>query len=169
MAKFSRPAAVLAALTLAVALPGAAFAADVQESLTVRSAITVTGVPATVNYGSADPGQMTAPAQSFTADVTANGGWNLQVTGTQFTAPGSKVIASSAREMALAASGNATTTMPAGYTSFGDPRFSGTTGNDEATGTAGASQVTAGLRVQVPANAAAGTYTGTVSFIFTAN
>lgn len=166
MVRFPRLAALVAAVSLAVALPGAAFAADVTEALNVNSALTVTGVPASIDYGSVDPGQSTAQKQ-VAVTVTSNSAWALNITGTDFNGSGGRSINKSARQLTLA-QGSGTSTVNVGPgTTFNDPALNGAPA--EATGPAGTADLIAQLRINVPGSAPAGAYTGTVSFVASAN
>lgn len=165
MVRFPRLAALVAAVSLAVALPGAVLATDVAETLSVNSSLTVTGIPATVAYGAVDPGS-TTPTKSFTTNVSGNSAWELSVTGTDLSAGAGKTIMKGRRDMQLTGfTGGAQTPQLASWTAF-DVGSLSTTANPEATGPAGDSSFNTDLRVRVPGSAPAGAYTGTVSFVF---
>lgn len=140
-------------------------AATVSESLTVTSSLTVTGIPATISYGSVDPG-LTSGTQAFTAAVTGNSGWSLDVTSTGFSASGGKTISLSQRDLQIVSATGGTTTAVGTWTAFGVGSLASTT--PEASGPTGSSGFDANLRVRVPAAAQAGAYTATVTFTFTA-
>ena len=152
-----------AALILAIAAP--ASAASITESLSVNSVLTVTGVPASINYGAVDPGGQSGQ-QSFTASVTSNNPWTFKMSGSDFTGPAT--IGKAARQGQLGlATGSVGSMTPGGWTAFDQPAFDGTTVN--ATGTAGSGSFNVDLRVNVPANAPGGAYSGTITYTFSAS
>lgn len=147
------------ALVLALALPASALAADVSETLAVNGTITVTGLPASINYGALDAGTR-SPDQVLNYHVTANGDFVTAITGTDFARNGGGAsIAKGAREgwMTTPSSG-ANCTPPELWTAFSSPL--------SCTGTMGATKdYTLKLRVNVPGGQMAGNYTGTVSVV----
>lgn len=91
-------AAAVMALALALILPGAAMAATTSSSTTatatVDSVISMTGVPATYNFGHGIPGSiLTGP--TFTINVTSSEtAWSLTATVTNFTSGGNTITTS---------------------------------------------------------------------------
>lgn len=156
--------ALVGALALALAIVPSAFASNITESLTVNSVITVTGVPASISYGTVDPG-LTSSTQSFTASVTANSGYVFRMSGSNFTGAGT--ISKSARYGQLGGGSNVTISGPTSFTDFGAAAFDGTT--VLVTGNSGSSSFNTDLRVAVPANQAPGSYAGTITYTFSAS
>ncbi len=156
--------ALAGALVLALAIVPSAFAGTITESLSVNSIITVTGIPATINYGAVDPGQQ-SPTQSFTASVTANSGYIFKMSGSNFTGTGS--INKTARFGRFGGSSNATINAASVYTDFGATAFDGST--TIITGNAGSSSFNTDLYIAVPGAQAPGAYTGTITYTFTAS
>lgn len=131
------------------------------ESLTVTASISLSGVPASLSYPSVNAGQL-AQAPEFTAAVSSNNatGWTFAVNATDLTA-GSNVIVKTQREYSMAGTG---------YTMTGGGSPTAYPGGDFVLGSTtsgGSANVFTTSRVNVPANAAPGTYTG--SAVFTAS
>ena len=80
MHRSTRAVALGAILALALAAPVAA--ADIPETLTVNSTMSVSGLPASINYGTVDAGAATA-AQTVTATIAANVTWTVKIGGSR--------------------------------------------------------------------------------------
>lgn len=101
----SRLRAAIAALILVVAVPASTFAvtgsATVAETLTViqAAAITVTGLPSTIDLGSALPGQTTSVVTIGTAAIVPLGGvttYSVSLTQTALTSGPNSIPATAA-------------------------------------------------------------------------
>jgi spore coat protein U-like protein len=148
-------AGLAAVLVLSVAAP--AFAGTINETLSVNSAISASGIPGTINYGTVDPGA-TSATQTIPFTVDANIAWKMLVSGSAFTS-GTNTIPLTARYgKADAGSWIAFGTQPFDNA---HPTFSGIAGSAQAH--------ELDLRVQVPTAASPGTYTGTVTWTLAAN
>lgn len=157
--------AAVAALALVLAVAPAAMAATISESVTVNSVLTVTGIPASISYGTLDPGT-TSGVQSFTASVTANSGYTYRVSGSDFTGPGT--IGKVNRESKLAlASGSTIASGLDNWTNFANSAYDGS--NVVVTGNAGSSSFLTELRLTIPGATAPGSYSGSITYTFTAN
>lgn len=153
--------AAVAALALALMVAPVVSAADVPETLTVNSILQITGLPASINYGAVDPGQMSGQ-YSYPATVTANSNWSFRLSGSNFAGPAT--INKSARQAQVGlASGTATVASAAqSWTGFDQTVYDGT--SNVVTGSNGSSGFQLELRVNVPSNATAGAYTGTLTW-----
>lgn len=165
MSHRSRRSALALAATLALALAVPVSAASITESLTVNTVLTITGIPASISYGAVDPGGQSGQ-QTFSANVTSNNPWTFRMSGSDFT--GASTIGKSARQGQLGlAAGSVTSIAPSTWTGFDNAAFDGTTLN--ASGSAGSGSFNVDLRVNVPANAPGGAYSGTITYTFTAS
>ncbi|HWP62819.1 MAG TPA: hypothetical protein VNO86_05055 [Candidatus Binatia bacterium] len=140
-------------LALAVAAPAAAATSTTSESFTVPTSVTVTGIPASLNYGSVPPGTM-SPEQSVSLTIQANVDWSINIAGSSFAGPGGASIPVSARYGAIG-------TNP--LVSFGSLPWSSNT-QPELSGGTGSTSATVRFAVQPPATAPAGSYTGTLTW-----
>jgi hypothetical protein len=163
--------AAVAALIVALAIAPVASAASIDESLTVNSTLTVTGVPATINYGAIDPGAASS-TQSFTASVVTNSSWQFIMSGSDFTGPTGLPESVRIGRM-TSATGATSATTPASFSAFGvevfgTEQFSGTQVN--AAGSPGTSGFQVDLYVDLVdhASAPAGAYSGTITYTFSA-
>jgi hypothetical protein len=140
--------AAVVALLMALAIPGAAFAASSQSSamtLTISSVISVSGVPASLDFGSPLAGT-NANAPQFTVTYSSNGSATFTSSVTDLTASGGGLIAKANVSQSLA-SGSYAAADGATIASFG--------------AAGGSSSKTVDVRVAVPAAQQAGAYTGT--------
>lgn len=154
--------ALLAGIVLAALIVGPVAAADVTDTFTVNSAVSMSGLPASVNYGAVDPGAISA-VQTFNLTISGNRAWELDISGTDFTGGVSKLF----RHAQLTATSGPITLASGANTwnSFAGPPFDATI--PAATGTAGAAVLKTELRVAPPANATAGEKNGTMTFVLT--
>lgn len=157
-------AATIFALVAALALPGLTVAATTTtESLTVNpQALTLDGIPTTLDYGATDPG-VTATTPTFHVSVTCTSGCQLVARFTDLTGPGT--IPVSARLIYVS---NVTGTRFG--TNFDPAKAPGVEAGANvnlfgasAPGGTGSADFT--FAVNVPAHQAAGVYTGSVLFI----
>ena len=150
----ARKASALLGLVLALAIPGSTLAATASststESLGVAVSISITGVPPTLSYGAANNAGDLATAPSFHVTGSSNNGmgWEIRLNASALTSSGG-TIPKSARSIAGA---------DAGTVNYAD--------DIALTGTDGPGDKSADLtmRVQIPASAAAGNYTGSATF-----
>lgn len=156
--------AAVAALALALSIAPAAMAASITETLSVNSSLVVTGIPASIDYGSADPATTTATVPVNATVVTNAPGWQLRMSGSDFTGPAT--IAKMQREGQIdqPAFGSSAVTS---FTNFANSAFDGT--NVTASGPTGSTGVNMQFRVNVPAAQAPGAYSGTITYTFTAS
>lgn len=160
----SRFAALAAAALLALAVAPVQ-AADTTDGFSVNGSLSVTGIPATLSYGALDPGSVSG-IQTVDARVTSNGAWTANISGTGFT--GAATLPKSVRQLQLSAGPGITTDAPVSWRDFGDASLDDP--EAEATGAAGSDLlVRSELRVNVPPTTPAGSYSGTISFTFTAS
>lgn len=151
----SRVLAALFAAALSMSAVGSALATDsnVTETLTITTALSVSGVPASIDYGTVVPGAPSA-AQSFLASVSANVPWKMTATGSDFTS-GTHTLVMGARQVQVTGLAGASTDVAA-YTSFGAPL--GT--SRLLYGGAGPGSGTINLRINAPGSTIPGVYTG---------
>ena len=168
---YRRSRAIIAAiaLTLVLAMPAAAVTSTVSESLTVDSAITMTGVPASINYGNAIAGGPRVTATPFDITVSSNDatGWYVSAASSVLTSSEGTIPVTARRHVVGTVSG---CTNPASVTL--GPSFTGTGSAPDTTGGkvfmtssgagTGCAKFTAGINV--PGSALAGSYTGTLTF-----
>lgn len=158
----TRAALVALALTLALATPSLAASVPLQssETLTVLPNTTLTGVPATIDYGSIISGVASGPL--FTPVASSNNPTGLVLNVDSATAgftSGANSIPRTARSF-MAANGSANCNLGTGW-----PKTLGVTGGLTICSTTSAqSNVKADItpKVTVPLNQAPGTYTGTL-------
>lgn len=149
---------ILAGLALAAVIASPVAAADVAESITVNGTLTVTGIPASINYGALDAGTTSAD-QTINYTVTANGNYVVTITGTAFarSGGGATMPASARQGWSTTASSGAHCTPLETWTAF-----NGTAQTCD--GPMGStSSFTTKVRVAVPGGQMAGTYTGTLT------
>ena len=160
-----RTGSLILAAVLALALPASAFAAStsstVTESLTVAASISMTGIPASLDYGSSTAGTNVV-APEFTAAVSSNNasGWSVAVNATDLTNGGGTIPATN-RQYSMAGSG---------YTATGGGSPVSYPGGDFVIAnraTPGSANVFVTSRISIPAAASPGAYTG--SAVFTAS
>lgn len=173
--------AAIVALALMLMLPTATFAVEATstETLTVQSTITMTGVPASLAYGSGLGGATLSAPEIHIALATNNfSGANLAVRASDLARTGGNgTIASTARRVRISFSGTSTGwTATAPYVNNAAAPGNAYPGPANATSQlANGTQATSGLVVDtvmsvvVPAGAVPGTYTGSVTFVFTDN
>ena len=154
------------AFALVIGLGGASsvFAGNINETLSVNSTITVTGIPASIDYGALDPGA-TSPTRGFDVAVTSNASWTFKESGSAF--GGAGTIAKSQRYGQFGSGNNAVISGPTSWADFGMNAFDGST--VLVSGQPGAASFHTDLRVQIPAGQAPGAYTGTITYTFTAS
>ena len=168
-----KPRALLAALalTLALATPALGVTSTTSETLTVDAQITLTGVPATLDYGNHLAGGLAAPMR-FPVTVSGNSPWTLTLAMSDLVS-GDDVIPSTARKIDNASSApvaGVTFTAPyadtegsAPYPGPADSPVEIMSASEPAEATLGV-----GVHVAIPATAAAGVYSGTLTFTATA-
>lgn len=160
-----RIAAFALAALLSLSLAASALADTINESLTISSAMSMTGVPASINYGNVTPGTPSAP-QNFTVTVNSNVAWRVDLSGTDFTGPGT--LTKAARQLLVDGLVLAGTNVGS-YTGFDDPNLTGG-GTAELFGNAAVNaQGTVHLRINAGFGATAGAYTGTVTVVLAAS
>jgi hypothetical protein len=169
-------AAIIAALSLALSVPGAALAATASqtanEALTVNSQITLTGLPPNINYGSGLGGE-TKSSPAFTLTATTNNAAGLKVTwAASNLTSGSNVIDASSRRLFVPTFTGCTAAdgfnvIPAAPVSYGVAGTDKLVCSRTTAGTATLTDVVAS--VVLPAAAVPGAYTGTTTFKATEN
>ncbi|MBI2776026.1 MAG: hypothetical protein HYX57_01990 [Chloroflexi bacterium] len=141
-----------------------ALAATVTDSFTVTASVAVTGIPASISYGALDPGT-TSGVQIIDANVSSNSAWSMRITGSDFTGPAA--LGKGAREVKLSSTnGAAVQVAPFAFVAFDDPKY--TDAIADATGSAGSFLVRSELRIVVPVAQAPGSYSGTITYTFSA-
>ncbi len=148
-------AAVLAAFALVLSVAGGAFAAsassDVPETLVVNEACVLTGAPSSIDYGA---GAADSDRLSGAFDLHASCNSQLGLT-----------LASSATALT-----DGSFTIPAAaHNQSVDAGAYGPLGTIGTRSTPGAIDANVQIRVHVPADAAAGSYTGTLTLSATSN
>lgn len=147
-----------AILAVVLALVGAApVAADqtVPDTVTVPASVSIQGLPASIDYGTALPGEI-SPQKNFSLTLTANvNGWTVTLNGSALTRSGGTETLASGMRMASINGGP--------LQNF--PNFPG--GAPKFTGNAGTTSVSLGLAVAIPATTVAGTYNGSITFVVT--
>lgn len=176
-----RGAIVALTLALTLAIPASTFAASstATETLSVTSTITMTGVPASLAYGSGlGGGTLTAPQINIAIATNNLTGANLAVQASDMLRTGGGgTIASTARRVRLSLSGTSTGwTVTAPYVLNAAAPGNPYPGPANATSqVANGTQATSGLIVEaamsvvVPAASVPGAYTGSVTFILLDN
>jgi hypothetical protein len=180
LARRGRMLAPMVALVLFLAQAGVAAAADqtstTAQTLTVVATTTLTGVPATVSYGSGLSGMLSGPTYSTSVVAGSNSGTGVKLTVafTNLTATGGSIP--STANFLQASDDPAALDCPggAGATSGwnGGKPYPGPTGTDWILCTRPnpgslsfpGSSLTWKLMVNLPLNQAAGSYTGTVTW-----
>lgn len=171
-----RAPAIALALTLALAAPTLAASGTSAETLAVTSTISVTGVPATIDYGESLPGErVTAAPFGLTVSSNNSTGWSFTISASDLVSGGAS-IPSSARWFQIA---DADTTNIAPGLTYLDPwvqpeggAYPGPADSPVEVVTSSMAQVeefTITPAVNVPALAQGGAYTGSVTFAATNN
>lgn len=159
-----------AAAALAASLPGAALAQSVPETLTVPASLTVTGVPASIDYGSVSDGTQSAVV-NFRPIISSNGTVTFDASGGDFTSGGDS-IGQDAREWQFSGDFNWATNNPPGTNAW--VTTSTVEGVSPVGGCGGFCDPTSGqfdidLRVNVPADSPPGAYSSSITLTFTAS
>lgn len=168
---------LILALAAVLALASPAFGAassPVTETLTVLASTTLTGVPASLTYGSSLAGATVTSGTAFTmtASSTSPAGYNVSWAATDLTS-GANTILSTARSFLLTTPGAGCATVGAstGYTIAPGKAYNGPAGTAQnvVNRTTAGSCAVAGvvLSVAIPAGAIPGPYTGTTTFAVT--
>jgi hypothetical protein len=154
--------AILATLSFAAPAFAASTGGSSSETLAVVSAISISGIPASIDYGTASGGS-NADAATIPLSVTTDNpnGWRLDLTATALTGAGT--IPATARSFrVMNAAGGA---IPIGT-------FNGTYGpyvaggvNPVAADSTGTATFSLDARIAVPNGTPAGSYTGTLTFL----
>lgn len=159
-AKKGRALIVALAMTLALASPTFALTSTASETLTVDAQVTLTGVPASISYGSGLGGTRTGA--QFTVNATTNGaaGMTLTVAGSALT-NGASTIAATNRSFDLAAYNCGPVNNNPSTLSGGGPHNVCTSGQT--------ATVPITPKITVPPTQAPGAYTGTLTVTAVAN
>lgn len=147
-----RAAVVAAILALVGAAPVSAASVSSAETLTVPSAISIGGVPASIDYGTVFPGTTSSILQ-YSIDLSANSSYQFRLVGSAFT-DGSSTIACERRLSGF--DGDAPVAMI--------PQSGGICATPSIVGSAGSRTVLVKLAVSLPPGVSPGTYTGTLTF-----
>lgn len=162
----------IAALVLTLALVPATFAAtsNVTDSFSVNGTLTVTGIPATLDYGALDDGT-TSAVQTIDANVVSNSPWQLMLTGTDFDRAGGGSLPKSVRQVLLSTTGGNVNFQvmpgPSAWQPFDATSLTDAVADATGSPTAGAN-VRGEYRIVLPGGTAAGSYSGTITYTFTA-
>lgn len=154
------------ALTVTTSAFAATSTAISSESLNVLATVSITGVPATIDYGSS-PSGATVSSSPMTIVVSTNNaaGFNFTLTATNLTGAGT--IPSSARRINCTMT-SAGTQFPGALCSGSDAAYPG--GSNVALGAtnaAGDATFATTTKVVIPGSAPAGAYSGTLTFTAT--
>ena len=151
--------ALAAILSLSLVAPALAAEARVDETLTVASAFTVTGIPSSISYGTVFPGE-TSQTKSVEITVSGNAAWKMSISGTPFTGSAGGSLPASNRNGKLTAVSGSPVLDPAtaNWMPFGTAPFKGNVW--AATGSLGTAVMGLDLQVWVPASMPAQTFTG---------
>ena len=173
----------LTALVAALALAGGSLpvsAATLSDGFTVSTSLTVTGIPASLTYEAIGGGPMgpggTSGVTVILANITTNANLEVSVSGTDFSGP--QTVGKAARYLAMndastaleptGAFGTAAqaSSGAAGFADFGQPQLND--GSVLYIGTAPINGENLGLElyVELPAQLAPGSYSGSVDFTF---
>lgn len=151
----SRVLAAVFAAALSLSAAGVAAADTVSETLTVSTAMSLSGVPASIAYGTIVPGAPSA-AQTFGMTASANTAWKVYFNGSAFTGPGT--LTAAARELEITSPSGTSQANYTSWTSFGTGNLQNGTAAWQ--GDPGTFTATANLRVNPPPATAPGAYTG---------
>lgn len=176
MPRTIRAAIVAAILALTVAAPAMAAPTSVAapETLTVLATTSLTGVPASIAYGSGLAGSSRNNGSAFTMTASSNSvsGFAVSWAATDLTGPGT--IAANTRGLQLVNAGGgtcATVGALSGYTTAPGKAYTGPAGtaqNIVVNTTAGSCAIGGvQLYVAIPVTAISGNYTGTTTFTVT--
>lgn len=177
MFRASKLSSVLVGFALVLALPSLALGASstATETLTVQDQTTLTGVPASIAYGSGLGGTtLSGAALSIGISTNAATGYTFTVAATNLTAT-SGTIQSTARLFLVSATcDSAGCTVPTKWKTAPGGSYSGPAGTAETVGSSSANNTSAHTyavtpKVAVPSGALSGSYTGTVTFAAVAN
>lgn len=146
---YALAAALVAALT--VAAPVAAVTATTTDSVEVSSSVTISGVPATLSYGTVAPG--TTATQTVNITVAGNVSWRLRLVASPLTSGANQI---NCTHRLYAYDGGSL----ANFTTSGANCETSTMRN----GAAGSTTFPVRLALSVPVATAPGTYSGTVTF-----
>lgn len=162
MHRSTRAVALGAILALALAAPVSA--ASVPESFTVNSTLSISGLPASIDYGNLDAG---ATSATFPVDATisANVKWNFYVSGSDFSGTGFPKSIREGKMTILSGAATLASGTLAGWLNFADPKYSGSFVDALTNATSGTSVIRTELRITVPADAMPGAHTGSVTFV----
>jgi len=153
------------ALALSLAFVPVVSAGSIGDSFSVATVLEVSGIPATISYGTV-AANVTSSPQSVTATVVSNSGWKLTMSGSDFSGPAT--IGKAAREAQVdqPAFGGPPGGLP--WTNFGSPTLDGST--TVVTGPSAGGSVSFGMsfRVTPPPASLPGAYSGTITYTFTA-
>lgn len=160
-----------AAIVLSLALVGTTLAATSQQmtqTLTVNSSLSITGVPATLDFGSANAGTTASAASSVTPAVTTSNatGANLYLAINDLQDINLNAIPAT-DEIIATQVGSGTPTLVAPYDSAnGSPYQSATNAPEQLAyqGTSGTWSVLVDLSIAIPANTTPGAYSGVATF-----
>lgn len=177
-----RMTAIFAAAVLSLAFSVPAFASTANqvstETLTVQSTISITGVPASIAYGSGLGGATVTSGAGFTINISGNNPTGItlawqpsDLTGT----PSGTIAATNNRYVKLSSAGAPCATVGAssGYTTAPGKQYIGPSGTAQnivaSTGAATCAVSGVVLSVVIPAAAVPSAYTGTSTFIVSDN
>jgi hypothetical protein len=170
------PALILAGI-LALALPGAALgvSASSAETLTVQSQTTLTGVPASIAYGSGLGGTtLSASALSIGISTNAATGYTFSVSATNLTSSAGSIQSTNRLFLVSATCDAAGCTVGSKWKTAPGGSYTGPAGTAETISTSASNNSTAHSysvtpKVAIPSGALAGDYTGTLTFAAVAN
>lgn len=170
--------AMVAGIVLAALATTPAFAGQsvpVPETLTVSPTSTLTGIPASIAYGSALAGADAVSPSFATVTASTNNVTGFSVSWSATDLTGSGTIPSTARSIQLASVGAGCATVGAlsGYTTSPGKLYTGPANTAQSfvvSTVAGSCNITTlRLHVAVPALAVSGNYTGTSTFAISEN
>lgn len=156
---FHRTLAALFAAALSLSVASMAAAATVNESVTVLSSYACSGIPASVAYPSATPGNPTT-ATAFTLACSGNVSYKLYAKlGTDLSDGSGHTIAKTARQINLSNVTGTGTNNLTGFTSF-DSSGQVLSGGGIFNADPGSAGVDVTMRLNIGATQAPGSYTG---------
>jgi len=170
------PALILAGI-LALAVPGAALgvSSTATETLTVQDQTTLTGVPASIAYGSGLGGTtLAASALSIGISTNAATGYTFSVSASNLTATAGTIQSTNRLFLVSATCDSAGCSVGSKWKTAPGGTYSGPAGTAETIATSSMNNTTAHSytvtpKVAIPSGALAGNYTGTVTFAAVAN
>jgi hypothetical protein len=153
MDRIRTAAAAAAILALVAASPVAAASASSSDTVTVPAAVTITGVPAAIDYGTVAPGSV-SPTKTYPITIEGNTSFTFRLLGSALTGSAG-TIACTFRMSAFDSGTLANMVVESGSVCRSTTSI---------LGSAGTTNVSVKVAVAIPASTAPGTYSGVLAF-----